>query len=400
MGALNRPQHGAAHRVLLVHNTYQHRGGEDTVVEAEAELLRAHGHAVQLYQRDNHEVDGQPRWRLARDTLWSARSAAEIRAAVAAFAPDIIHVHNSFPLVSPVVFWVADALRLPVVQTLHNFRLICPQAMLLRDGRVCEDCVGHVPWRAALHRCYRGSAAQSAVTAGMVQFHRALGTWQRKVTLYIALNAFCRDKFIEGGLPADRLRIKPNFIDLPAPAAAGPRSGLLFAGRLSHEKGLGVLAGALRQTVRVAGSGPDAALLDGLPGVTRLGALPGDELMREMGRASALLLPSIWYENFPRTLVEAYACGLPVIASRLGALASLVHEGRTGLLFEAGDAADLARKLQWTAAHPGEMARMGLQARALYEQELTGQANYEALRRIYDEAVQRRRQQSAALSSR
>ena len=381
----------------MVHNTYQYRGGEDAVVEAEVALLRGHGHAVALLRRDNHEVPDRPVWQLGRDTFWSPQTAREVRAAVADFKPDLVHVHNSFPLVSPSVYWAAAALQLPVVQTLHNFRLICPQAMLLRNGRVCEDCVGKVPWRAVVHRCYRESVPQSAAVAGMVQLHRALGTWRNKVTLYVALNRFCRDKFIEGGLPAERIRVKPNFVDLPAPPESG-RSGFLFAGRLSQEKGLGVLAQALKTaplTVRVAGTGPDAALLDGLQGAQMLGALPSDALYAEMARAQALLIPSLWYENFPRTLVEAYANGLPVIASRLGALPTLVDEGETGLLFEPGNGADLARQLQWAAEHPAEMARMGRAARQRYERELTGAVNHRALVAIYDEAMQAFRRPSA-----
>jgi glycosyltransferase involved in cell wall biosynthesis len=231
-------------RVLLVHNAYQQRGGEDAVVEAEAALLREHGHEVTLYTRHNDEVQGSSRLALARDTLWSPRTGRDLQALIGQHRPDVVHVHNSFPLVSPSVYWAAARAGLPVVQTLHNFRLLCPQALLLREGRICEDCVGRVPWRAVQHGCYRGSAVQSAAVAGMLQLHRGLGTWQRKVTLYIALNAFCRDKFIEGGLPAERIRIKPNFIDLPAPAPQ-PREGFLFVGRFSLEKGLAVLAQAL-----------------------------------------------------------------------------------------------------------------------------------------------------------
>ncbi len=377
-------------RVLLVHNAYQQRGGEDAVVEAEAALLREHGHEVTLYSRHNDEVQGASRLALARDTLWSPRTGRDLEALFGQHRPDVVHVHNSFPLVSPSVYWAAARAGVPVVQTLHNFRLLCPQALLLREGRICEDCVGRVPWRAVQHGCYRGSAVQSAAVAGMLQLHRGLGTWQRKVTLYIALNAFCRDKFIEGGLPADRIRIKPNFVDLPAPALQ-PREGFLFVGRFSQEKGLGVLAQALAQAppgtaVHAAGSGPDAALLDGAPGVHLLGPLQPEAVYAQMARRRALVLPSIWYENFPRTLVEAFANGLPVIASRLGAMATLVEDGVTGPLFNPGDATDLAAKLAWADAHPAEMQRMGERARRLYEVELTGLANLQQLRAIYREA--------------
>lgn len=380
-------------RVLVVHNRYQQAGGEDAVVDAEQALLRQHGHGVAYYGRHNDELARLSRWRAARDTVWSPRTTREIAGQIDTFRPDVIHVHNSFPLVSPSVYWAAARAGVPVVQTLHNFRLVCPQAMLLRDGRVCEDCVGHVPWRAAVHRCYRDSALQSAAVATLLQAHRALGTWQEKITLYVALNDFCRDKLVEGGLPAERIRIKPNFIDLPAPVLQR-REGLLFVGRLSKEKGLDVLQAAVDQAspavrVRVVGAG-SAPFAPADPGRgVLLGALPPEQVYAQMASAVALVLPSIWYEAFPRTLVEAFANGLPVIASRLGALATLVEHGRTGLLFTPGDATDLARQMDWALAHPAQMAAMGDAARRHYDDHLTGAANYRILAGIYREAIDR-----------
>ncbi len=378
-------------RILLVHNGYQQRGGEDAVVDDEEALLRQHGHTVHRYQRHNDEVTGTSRVQLAIDTVWSARTGRDIAALLAETRPDVVHVHNSFPLISPSLYWAAARAGVPVVQTLHNFRLICPQALLLRNGHVCEDCVGRVPWRAALHRCYRGSVAQSAAVAGMVQAQRWLGTWHDKVTLYIALNTFCRDKFVQGGLPTERLRIKPNFVDLPAPERQA-RQGFLFVGRLSAEKGIGVLANATalapdNVAVAVAGTGPAAHALQGVPRLQALGAQAPAQVYQLMAQAQALVLPSICYENFPRTLVEAFASGLPVIASRLGAMQSLVQDGHTGLLFDPGNAQDLADKLAWAAAHPAQMQRMGQAARAHYEAHLTGAANHQQLLAIYHEAM-------------
>ncbi len=390
---MNTPPPARPVRVLLVHNAYQQRGGEDAVAEAEAALLRQHGHEVELYMRHNDEVNRISRFAVACDTLWSLRTRRDLQALFMRHRPDIVHVHNSFPLISPSVYWAAARAGLPVVQTLHNFRLLCPQAQLLRESRICEDCVGRVPWRAVQHGCYRGSIAQSAAVAGMLQLHRSLGTWQHQVTLYIALNAFCRDKFIEGGLPAARIRIKPNFVDLSAPAPAPqPREGFLFVGRYSQEKGLAVLAQALGAAppglvLRAAGSGPDEHVLSGAPGVDLLGPLAPTEVYAQMARHRALVLPSIWYENFPRTLVEAFANGLPVIASRLGAMATLVDDGVTGLLFRPGDARDLATKLAWAQTHPAEMQHMGENARRYYESALTGQANLHQLRALYAEAI-------------
>ena len=277
------------------------------------------------------------------------------------------------------------------MHTLHNFRLLCPQALLLREGRVCEDCVGRVPWRAVQHACYRGSRLHSAAVAGTLQLHRAIGTFDRLVDRYIALNDFCRDKLVQGGLPAQRISVKPNFVDLPAPDSNAPRAGLLFVGRLSQEKGVQTLAQAWLQMpsgseLQVAGEGPMREALSGLPGLCALGPMPPAAVAREMRRSLALVLPSICYEAFPRTLVEAFACGLPVIASRIGALPELVQHGRTGLLAEPGDAADLARQMAWALDHPEAMREMGRAARAHYEAHWTGEANLRQLLAIYADA--------------
>lgn len=373
-------------RILLAHNAYQHKGGEDTVVEAEIALLRTYGHAAETYFRSNDDVTGMSSLALARHTLWSPRTSHDLVEQIRRFQPDVIHVHNTFPLISPSLYWAAERAGVPVVQTLHNFRLMCLNALFLRDGKVCEDCMGQVPWRGVVRACYRGSYAASAALAGMLTLHRGLGTYRNQVARYIALNEFCRGKFIEGGLPAERVVVKPNFVDfdMPQPVA---RAGLLFVGRLSVEKGVATLAQAMTllpdAKLRVAGDGPEAELLDGAAGVTRLGGLPGETVRQEMSRAAALVVPSICYENFPRTIVEAFACGLPVIASRIGALAELVRDGETGLLFEPGNPRDLADKLAWAQAHPEQMAEMGHTARAQYEAEFSAEVNYRRLMEIY-----------------
>lgn len=376
--------------ILIAHNAYQQRGGEDSVVEAETELLRSRGHSVVSYFRHNDEISEMPRLAVAEQTLWSSRTTSELSKLVEEVRPDVIHVHNTFPLISPSLYWAAARHSVPVVQTLHNFRLFCLSALFMRDGRVCEDCMGHVPWRGIVHKCYRDSTSQSTALAGLLVLHRAMGTWQNKVTRYIALNEFCRGKFIEGGLPPERVVLKPNFVDFPVPECRD-RAGFLFVGRLSTEKGIDVLVKATASlpnaVVRVAGTGPEGHLLAGVPGLSHLGALPNEDIRHEMAGASALILPSIWYENFPRTLVEAFGCGLPVIASRIGALAELVEDGVTGLLFEPGDPVDLAAKMRWAAEHPDDLKRMGLAARKHYEENFTADRNYEQLMAIYADAI-------------
>nr|WP_315496536.1 glycosyltransferase family 4 protein [uncultured Rhodoferax sp.] len=377
-------------RVLVVHNAYQHKGGEDTVMEAEVALLRSRGHEVELFSRHNDAIATMSKLAAAANTVWSGRVAAEFESTLRRFQPDVVHVHNTFPLISPAIYWVAARLQVPVLQTLHNFRLMCPQAMFLREGKVCEDCLGKLPWRGAARGCYRGSVLQSTVLAGMVTVHRAMGTWQNKVTRYIALNEFCRGKFIEGGLPAARIVIKPNFVDFEPPAPA-ERQGFLFVGRLSSEKGLDVLVNAHRLlegcALRVAGTGPDDAILRNVAGLSALGALKKEEVYQAMRGAMALVVPSIWYETFGMVAIEAFASSTPVIASNIGVLPNLVKDGETGLLFEPGNAEDLAHKMRWALANPQAMVAMGRNARKQYEAEFTAERNYQQLMAIYESAI-------------
>jgi glycosyltransferase involved in cell wall biosynthesis len=378
-------------RILVAHNAYLYRGGEDTVVESEIALLQRHGHEVMLYRRDNAELDALPLWQAAMDSVWSKRTVVEAGRLLASFRPHLIHAHNTFPLISPSLYGIADELGIPVVQTLHNFRLLCPQAMLMRNGRYCDDCVGRWPWRAVLHRCYRGSLAQSALSAGMVSGHRMLGTWRNRVRRYIVLNQMCREIFIRGGLPPEKLSIKPNFVEANDVPGEHKRRGGLFIGRLAAEKGLLTLAQAIRQTpvtrIAVCGSGPLQAFVEQSEWLDYIGYEQGEALRTRIRNAEFLVMPSTGIESFGLAAIEAFACGTPVIASRHGGLREIVEHGHNGLLVTPGNADELAEAIAYAVSNPIQMRRMGLEAYQTYLARYTPERNYSTLMAIYHQTL-------------
>lgn len=391
---------GMRMKIVIAHNAYRFAGGEDAVVEAEASMLRDHGHEVVLYQRHNDELESMSKAAAAAAAIWSHRSSSEMADLCSRFHPDVIHVHNTFPLISPSVLWMAAKKRIPVIQTLHNFRLLCPQAMFLRDGKVCEDCLGKLPWRGVTRKCYRGSTLQSAVAASVLATHRVLGTYRDCISCFIALSAFARDKLIAGGLPAERFRIKPNFVRSDRMPDWSRRMGGLFVGRLSAEKGLDVLADAIRMSngadIYIVGTGPLEDFARKVFGAAYLGHQPRERVLELLHGARYLVAPSTCYETFGLTLIEAFASGTPVIASRHGAYAELVHDGVNGLLFSPGDPRDLADKIAWAERHPERMLDMGRAAYQEYETRYTPQRNHEILMNIYEDAVHAAREERHA----
>jgi glycosyltransferase involved in cell wall biosynthesis len=377
-------------RVLIVHNIYQQSGGEDSVVDAEVRMLRSRDHPVEFYSRHNNEISSKSIFRVIQQIFWSGYTVQDVRRLIDSFKPDIIHIHNTFPLISPSIYWEANRSGIPIVQTLHNFRLLCPQAMFLRESKVCEDCLGKVPWRGVVRGCYRGSRSKSLAIASMVTMHRAIGTWYKKITRFIVFNEFCRQKFIEGGLPAERIVVKPNFVDYSSTIESS-RQGFLFVGRLSVEKGLSTLLKAIvlvtHAQLRVAGVGPESVNLEGVTGVVHLGRLNNESVRNEMIQTIALVVPSICYETFGMVIVEAFSTSTPVIASRIGSLPELVENGVTGLLFEHGNSEDLAEKILWAQNNPEQMRQMGRNALKKYQTEYTADQNYNQLIAIYRDAI-------------
>ena len=370
------------------------------VVAAERDLLLRHGHEVQVLEADNAGIGG-PYFQLktAIGAIYSPGSRRRVDSEIAAFEPDIVHVHNFFPLQSPSVYYACQDAGVPVVQTLHNYRLICPNAVLFRDGRVCEECIGRTfAWPGIVHRCYRGSRAGTASIAAMQTVHRIVGTWRKGVDQYIALTEFSRSTFVRGGLPADRITVKPNFAFSKGPAGKGRGGYALFVGRLSPEKGIQVLLDACesltqRFPIWIVGDGPlvdQTRATAAKSNVLYLGSRTRDEVSELMRDAAFLILPSLCYENFPLVIAEAFEAGLPVIASDLGSPGSLVTPGRTGLLFPPGNPQLLAQEIDWAATHPEEMSRMRRHARWEYEAKYTPQRNYELLMDIYERIFAKR----------
>jgi len=340
-----------------------------------------------------------PALKLAGTTIWSHAVAREIAKSCDTFRPDLIHAHNTFPLISPALYWVAASRKMPIVLTLHNFRLLCPQAMFLRDGKNCEACLGKIPWRAVTNKCYRNSHSQSGVIAAMLVTHRALGTYRNKVTSYIAPSEYSRSKFIAGGFPADRIHVKPNFAERETTPEWTAREGGMFIGRLSEEKGVRVLIEAMKVTendncmtlshrrIKVVGAGPMEEPVKRQFGDCYLGAKSATEVMELLRNALFLIVPSTCGESFGMVVVEAFSCGVAVIASKHGALAELVEDGTTGLLTIPGDAADLARKIQWACEHPERMLSMGRTAHARYLGKYSVSKNYKLLMDIYADSA-------------
>lgn len=386
-------------KILLAHNSYQRPGGEDVVFEQEAGLLERNGHSVITYQRSNWEIDGYSGWKRAKlitQIVWSTESYREFAQLLERHKPDIVHIHNTFAMISPSVYSACRAAGVPVVQTLHNYRLFCPAATFFRDGHVCEECVEHSLFRSVVHGCYRDSRPASAAVALLLTVHRQRHTWSNEVSRYIALSDFSRQTFERSGLPASKICVKPNFV-YPDPGykTSDPGEYVLFVGRLSPEKRVGtVLQGWTRLDtgipLLVIGGGPERSHLEeqtralALSNVTFRGQQSREEIIKALRGARFLIFSSEWYENFPVTLAESFACGVPVICSRLGAMQEIVQDGYSGLHFTAGDPEDLAKKVEWAWSHPTEMKLMGQQARREFEKNYTADENYIRLMRIYD----------------
>jgi len=399
-------------RILLGHSQYHDCtvGGEAAVVKEEAELLRSHGHEVRLFEKSNSQMLSQGKGpvnlvRIATRLYHSPESEAEIGAVMDEFRPDLLHVHNYMFALTPSVFLAAKARGVATALTLHNYRLLCPAGQFLRNGKVCEWCLqGGGYWKPIFSRCYPGGSLIKTLAA--VELHRKTRADNRladRVDAYIALTEFARGKYVGAGIPADQVHVKSIFLADPLAGKellqAG--QGAIFVGRLTAEKGVDVLLQAWRDIdypLTIVGDGPDRARLEAMasPPVSFAGQMTKQEVLEHLQRSAFLVFPSLWYEGFPATLLEAMACGKAVVATDLGARAEVLGE-ESGLLCTAGSAQSLATAIKRLAADPHLRARLGANGRQRFLANFTPEPNYKSLLKIYTAAISHA--QSAALAT-
>jgi glycosyltransferase involved in cell wall biosynthesis len=382
--------------ILMLHNSYQFQGGEDESFASEARMLSDAGHHVETIHLKNDNVRGFAAVQIGLQSIWSQDSYDLVDRKLQERSFSVLHVQNFFPLISPSVYYAARKNGVAVVQSLRNYRLLCPSATLYRDGKICEDCLHKTfKYPGILHGCYRGSALTSATVAAMTAWHSLKGTWRNAVDLYICLSEFSRQKFIEAGFPPERTIVKPNFVYPDPGLGDGTGSYVLFVGRLTPEKGVRTLLSAWDLvsspgTLKIVGEGPLGpqveAFCEGRSNVQWLGHKTATEVKEFMGAASLLVFPSEWYEPFGRVAIESLAKGTPVLTSRLAGMPEIVQDGITGLLCNPGDPRDLAAKLKWALEHATEIRAMRPRARAMYESKYTADQNCGALLRAYQMA--------------
>lgn len=387
---------GIALKILMAHNIHLIPGGEDESFRQEKRLLEIRGNEVIPYIRNNQIITQSPLWQVGLRTLWSQEDYREVRRVIRKCRPDILHVQNDFPLISPAIFYAAHHEGVPTVLSLRQYRLYCLNAYFFRDGKVCENCIGQlIPLSGIQHRCYRNSLLGSVVSAGRITLHRLLRTYQRQVDMFIALTEFAYDKFVTHDIPAEKIRVKPNFVD-PIPDLITDRDNyVLYVGRLTSEKGVEVMLKAwktvgVKLPLKIAGSGllePTVkAVASSSQGIQYLGYQSREQITALLSKAKALIFPSLWYEGLPRVIIEAFAVGTPVIASNLGAMATLITPHRTGLHVPPGDAEALAQAALDIIYNPDQWYAMQMAARSEFETFYTADANYQALLDIYQQA--------------
>jgi glycosyltransferase involved in cell wall biosynthesis len=390
-------------RIVFVHNYYRQSGGEDAVFNAESTLLEQYGHEVIRYTVSNEEVALYSGIALAGSTLWNHAQYRNIRRLVHNQHPDIVHVHNTVPLISPSIYYAAEAEGVPLVQMLHNYRPFCLNGVLYRDGHICEDCIGRYPTSGVIHKCYRGSLAASTGVLALYAIHyKMLHTYQNHISLSITSTQFAKELFVRMGLDGEKIIVKPNFVNVAGTRRNDPslnymKKRPIFVGRLDDRKGIWTLLSAIEKVnvpLVLIGDGELRTQVERWlrerPGlnVEITGWLDASKLSEHFGSASMLILPSEFYESFGNVIVEAFSYGIPVITTNFGAQSELVQDGKNGFLFPLGDSSALSQIIKKLSERPELCQMLGKNARIEYEQKYTPERNCEMLMSIYSQAIE------------
>ena len=384
-------------KIFVGHNFYQQSGGEDLVFRSQTKMLENFGHEVYRYERRNDDIKSNVLSRLshAASLRFSRASYTQVRRLIRDFKPDVAHFHNTFFVMTPSVFTACKDEGAPVVVSLHNFRLMCINGLFFRDNHPCEDCLHGSRASGIIHKCYRGSLLSSAALTDMISHYWRRKTWTEGIDCITVATEFSRQKHIQAGIPAEKIRTLPHFVEEPSQISGESSRGdyALYAGRLSAEKGVDILLKAWRNIkdipLLIVGTGPqDAAMTqyiqsEGLNNVRMLGFLQREEYLKTIRGAKFLVVPCLSYDNCPMVVVEAYSYGVPVLASRLGSLEEAVEDGKTGLLFATGDADDLAAKARELISDAQRYQRLCANAHKTYESRHSPQKHYQGLMECY-----------------
>lgn len=386
-------------KVLILHNHYRERGGEDEVVCAEKKMLEHYGHDTALFSSSNDEIQHysfiQKSRFLLQESVWSSRYYKQVLELIVREKPDLAHIHNTFYLLSPSVYQACHEMNLPVIQTLHNYRFLCPIGTFYRDGKVCEECLDVGRSAAVKHKCWQDSYLASWALTRIIDRFEEKKIFFDYVTKAVALSEFCKKKYVEAGFPEDKITVKPNFADIPSVSDVRKERHVVFVGRLAEYKGISTLIHAFKMNpgiqLRMVGDGPMYQEIKketrNISNIQLLGRLPYEQTLGELAKAAFLIFPSSCYETFGKAVVDAFGCGTPVVVSDGGAARELVEDGRTGLIFRTDDVNELSDKIAWMDRHRDRMKEMGANARKVYEDKYTQERNYQQLMKVYQEAL-------------
>jgi|TARA_B100000959_G_scaffold151852_1_gene159203 glycosyltransferase involved in cell wall biosynthesis len=379
-------------RILFVHNYYQQSGGEDQVFLAEQDLMKNHGLDVHQYVVHNYTLQTiQSRIKTALNLVYSKESKISFSNYLAEINPDIVHCHNFFPLLTPSIFDACKDMNIPSVLTLHNYRLICPSAMLMRNGKPWEFSINHNPlWTIPL-KIYRNSYFGTASLAWMINYHKNKDTWKNKIDRIIILTQFAKKKFIEAGFSAKNLVVKPNFIPDPITSPVEKKPFCLFVGRLSPEKGIKFLLDSWQSIdykLKIIGDGPlKNHVLTAGENVDYLGSFPNEKVKVYLQEAQFLVFPSTWYEGFPMVLVEALACGTPALVTNIGSMKEIIDDETNGLHFQFNDSTSFINQVNRMIKNKQFCSDLGQSAREKYLKNYTPEINYGQLLGIYQDIL-------------